>query len=209
MPYLTFKEFEQVSRPAFNEKCSAADYEAVCKRSAILINTKNEVIYRKAGVNADNVPRKFIKNPEYLTPEGQRLYGLCQSGVKGPPENHAVMVAQEQEWVKKVMAKRVAQREEEQLKKEGRQRLFPNETAGRAVGPPIVAVKRELVSPESKRKAFKFAGKLTESKEVIDLATPSPSRPSDPSSSSSAVPNAGPAGDDSDEDLLGLGGDMS
>ena len=73
--------------------------EAVFKRAAFIVNTKSAVYYRAAGVNSDDVPRKIMARPDYLTEEGKRLYVAWKAGDKTLPPDFDQLLAEEATWV--------------------------------------------------------------------------------------------------------------
>ncbi|CAE8683698.1 unnamed protein product [Polarella glacialis] len=220
-PSSTFQEFYGMIRPAFNENASEAEINAVFKRAAFLVNSKTHVYYRKAGVNEDLAQRKQIVNPEYLTPEGKKLYGLYKSGHKEPPANHAENIAKEQVWVEAVTKKRFQERREREAEDQGMPLGFLTTTSSAIAAGTItaamhshpapavlgssssssdsapLAIKKEIF--EKKKKIFHFkAGRLAGrgSQFFIDLDMPSP--PPKPV----RLPDAFMMPDDLDEDVL-------
>lgn len=54
---ISFQNFFNVIRPSFTEQASKAHMDAVFKRFAFLVNSKDHLYFRKAGINTDPVGR--------------------------------------------------------------------------------------------------------------------------------------------------------
>ena len=95
--------------------------DAVFKRACFLITAKTHVYYRKAGVNADPVPRVTIHQGEYVTlDEGKATYGLFKDGVNTFPDAFLDEVLKEQEWVAAIIAEVSERKEGRQAEGEGK-----------------------------------------------------------------------------------------
>ena len=105
-----FADFSKCIRPAFNPKFSKAHMDAIFNHTVFLVNSPTHVYFRKAGINEDPVPRMSIEHPEYLTEAGRTLYGTFKDGVRAFPPDHAAQVRCEQDWVSKIMQKRLDER---------------------------------------------------------------------------------------------------
>ena len=85
-----------------------ADVDAILKRATFLVNTKNFVYYRKAGINEEHVPRKFMVNADYLTDKGKKWYGQFKDNKKGMPADFEIEAEKEQTSLR-LMYKNIAQ----------------------------------------------------------------------------------------------------
>ena len=95
-PSVTFDEFFELVRPAFSEKATRACMLAFFKRSAFLVNTKDNLLWRPAGTEEKDVPRINFKGETFLTAEGKRLYLLQKDGDMTPPANIQQLLEKEQ-----------------------------------------------------------------------------------------------------------------
>jgi hypothetical protein len=109
---LTHKEFMQIIQPSIHKEATEAHEEALLKRTAYLVITKDWVAWRRAGSDPVTVNRRFIDEPKFLTDEGKTLYGKYRDGCRELPANHAELAKDEQLWVDAVLLKNQKRREE-------------------------------------------------------------------------------------------------
>ena len=110
---VNFEKFFLLVRPAFAENISRTHMDAVFKRASFLVNTKEHVYFRLAGINENSVKRiSLFANDEYLTEDGKKAYGMFKAGDKDGFPEFEQDVRKEQERVKAVMEKRYSQRRE-------------------------------------------------------------------------------------------------
>lgn len=112
MNEVSFETFWKIIRPAFTEQATPAHMDAIFKRGAFLVNSKEHLYYRLAGINKDPVRRNSMPICEYFTEEGKQVYGRLKDGEKDMPECFEEEVQKELEWIEMFMEKSV---------KEGRQ----------------------------------------------------------------------------------------
>ena len=165
MPTVPHADFVKMVEVAFHKDATEALMDAVFKRSAFIVNTKMPktgqgwIYYRASGVHQKDVKRIRQDSAEYLTEEGQRLYGQYKDGVREQPPDFEAKVAQEQQWLEKVIATRKQERKEAMEAKRPKAKPFIPEWAN-------VAIKKEVGV-----NAFK-ALKRSPIREVIDLDSP-------------------------------------
>lgn len=205
---VSFETFWKIIRPAFTDQASHAHMDAIFKRAAFLVNSKEHLYYRPSGINTNPVNRISMPICEYLTEDGKQLYGKFKNGNKDLPEDWEVEIEKEQEWVHAIMTKRYKERkatkkdkEEENTRAAIRHALWgerpskePSVTEKmEALEQEKVQVKRELAESEKTRvikKAKAWSQQLRASHTVIDLDSNSEAEerpaavPSAPSSAS-------------------------
>ena len=206
VPSVPFDKFEKCIRPAFNSEVSKAHMDAIFKRTVFLVNSPTHVYFRKAGINTDPVPRVNIERPEYLTEAGRTLYGTFKDGTRVFPPDHAAQVRREQDWVTKVMEKRLDERSPDYKARQAIRRglwgpdpassrsrpifrqvdaMHKSSTRGAVDTAPTI--KRERVEQEEvSKKARIWALELKASNSAIDLDSPDRNKSDLPST---AVPN--------------------
>lgn len=91
--------------PILCKDATKADADATLKRSVLLVNTKEFVYYRKAGVNEDDVPLKCIASA------GKKWYGKFKNNEKAFPPNFEAEVEKEQTWLSLIFKKLQEQRQ--------------------------------------------------------------------------------------------------
>jgi hypothetical protein len=96
LDHITFETFYKLVRPAFKESASRAHMDAVFKRAAFIVNTKDHIYYRPAGINLNPVHRIPILPEGFLTEAGRQVYGNYKSGNKDMPENFEEELQKEQ-----------------------------------------------------------------------------------------------------------------
>ena len=180
--------------------------DAIFKRTVFLVNSPTHVYFRKAGINTDPVPRVNIERPEYLTEAGRTLYGTFKDGTRVFPPDHAAQVRREQDWVTKVMEKRLDERSPDYKARQAIRRglwgpdpassrsrpifrqvdaMHKSSTRGAVDTAPTI--KRERVEQEEvSKKARIWALELKASNSAIDLDSPDRNKSDLPST---AVPN--------------------
>ena len=203
---IPFADFVNVIQPAFHSDITKAHRNAILKRSVILLNTPSHVYFRTAGIDEKPIPRISIPNPEFLTDAGKKLYGAFKNGVRMFPEDFQVEVRKEQEWVGKLIQKRLDERRpDHQMRVNVRAALFGDsapsrpEPIFRGIDRESVRVKRELAETASNamKKARTWSTELKESHTVIDLDSPPrrenshvvPAEPLAPAEPSLPIPN--------------------
>ena len=166
-------------RPCLCKEASKADVDAILKRATFLVNTKNFVYYRKAGINEEHVPRKSMVNADYLTDEGKKWYGQFKDDKKGMPADFEIEVEKEQTWLR-LMYKNIAQsRQSDWAHRQNVRSLFESErqsssclSQATTAHAQRIAIKREKVEEEQSR-VFKkekvWSCKLRATNTVIDL----------------------------------------
>ena len=110
VPAIDFEKFIDLIKPAFRDDITKSHMNAVLKRSVILLNTSTHVYYRMAGINKSPVQRINLEDPEFLTQEGKTLYGAFKNGSRLMPDCFQIEVRKEQEWVSKLIEKRLEER---------------------------------------------------------------------------------------------------
>ena len=102
--------------------------DAVFKRASFLVNSKEHLYFRPAGINTDPVQRISMPICEYLTEEGRQVYGAFKAGNKEMPNGFEEEVLKEQQWVSTIMDKLYRKRRtnpnEENMRLQIRQGLF-------------------------------------------------------------------------------------
>ena len=175
---IPYADFVKVIQPAFHSDITKAHRNAILKRSVILLNTPSHVYFRTAGIDEKPIPRISVPSPEFLTDAGKKLYGAFKNGARMLPEDFQVEVRKEQEWVGKLIQKRLDERRpDHQMRLSVRAALFGDsapsrpEPIFRGIDRESVRVKRELADTVSN--AMKKARtELKESHTVIDLDSP-------------------------------------
>lgn len=99
---VSFPTFYNMVRPSFTEQASKAHMHAVFKRACFLVNSKEHLYFRKAGINED-VQRISMPISDYLTDHGKKIYGAFKAGCKEMPDEFEQEVAREQEWLIAIM----------------------------------------------------------------------------------------------------------
>ena len=124
MNEVSFETFWKIIRPAFTEQATPAHMDAIFKRGACLVNSKEHLYYRPAGINKDPVVRR-ISMPicEYLTEEGKQVYGRFKDGEKDMPECFEEEIQKEQEWIEMIMKNILKRRKATKQDKEQEERL--------------------------------------------------------------------------------------
>ena len=94
---VSFEFFWKIIRPApaFTEQATPAHMDAIFKRGAFLVNSKDYLYYRSSGINTDPVHRISMPICEYLTEDGKKMYGLFKAGEKELPEEFEEEVKKE------------------------------------------------------------------------------------------------------------------
>jgi hypothetical protein len=123
LDHITFETFYKLVRPAFKESASRAHMDAVFKRAAFIVNTKDHIYYRPAGINLNPVHRIPILPEGFLTEAGRQVYGNYKSGNKDMPEKFEEELQKEQAWVSMLMKQKMDQRKVNQADEENRRRL--------------------------------------------------------------------------------------
>ena len=123
LDHITFETFYKLVRPAFKESASRAHMDAVFKRAAFIVNTKDHIYYRPAGINLNPVHRIPILREGFLTEAGRQVYGNYKSGNKDMPEKIEEELQKEQAWVSMLMKQKMDQRKVNQADEENRRRL--------------------------------------------------------------------------------------
>ena len=128
VPQINFKTFYNMVRPSFTDQASKAHMDAVFKRASFLVNSKEHLYFRPAGINTDPVKRISMPICEYLTEEGKQVYGAFKAGNKEMPNGFEEEVLKEQQWMTTIMEKlyrkRRANPNEEHMRLQIRQGLF-------------------------------------------------------------------------------------
>eukprot|EP00438_Fugacium_kawagutii_P023266 Skav224631 [mRNA] locus=scaffold1903:97011:98423:- [translate_table: standard] len=206
---VSFETFWKMIRPAFTEQATHAHMDAIFKRAAFMVNSKEHLYYRPAGINTNPVSRISMPVCEYLTEEGKKLYGMFRNGAKDFPEEFEEELLKEQTWIKAIMEKvqkARKQTEEEKAEEQHRQNIRKalfNEApkdessiiermqAAEKERVEHVKVKRELAEHEKSnvfKRAKTWSLQLRASETVIDLETPT----STPEKADSVVPDVVP-----------------
>ncbi|CAK0911718.1 unnamed protein product [Prorocentrum cordatum] len=95
-PPVTFQNFFNLVRPAFHEKATRACAMEFMKRAGFFANIKTRACWRAPGTDGADAQRKSIcSSDEYLTTEGERLYGLFKAGGLAPPPNKGALLQKE------------------------------------------------------------------------------------------------------------------
>lgn len=167
-PWLDHKEFVEVIRPSIYQQATAAHVEALLKRVAYVVVADEWVAWRRAGTEQDQVRRRFLKKAEFLTDLGKEWYGKYKSGCRDLPANHSDLVAEEQEWVGRVLQK-------------NRQRRLNKYIPSTMRGPSLFEEKKdntpEFVKVKQEKVTRVFAKlRADPMREVISLDSPSPKK---------------------------------
>ena len=179
LEHIKFSTFWEMVRPCLCKEASKADVDAILKRATFLVNTKNFVYYRKAGINEEHVPRKSMVNADYLTDEGKKWYGQFRDNKKGMPADFEIEVEKEQTWLR-LMYKNIAQsRQPDWAHRQNVRGLFESErqsssclSQATTAHAQRIAIKREKVEEEQSRvfkEAKVWSCKLRATNTVIDL----------------------------------------
>lgn len=104
-PWAKFGEFYEMVRPAFHSSATPACIDAIFKRAAFLVNTKDWVYFRPSGVNQADVARKKMPRAGYLTTTGKKLYSQFKSGDLSKPGDFEQKLIKEAEWVDNAIRK--------------------------------------------------------------------------------------------------------
>ena len=123
MNEVSFETFWKIIRPAVTEQATPAHMDAIFKRGAFLVNSKEHLYYRPAGINKDPVRRISMPICEYLTEEGKQVYGRFKGGEKDMPECFEEEIQKEQEWIEMIMKKILKRRKATKQDKEQEERL--------------------------------------------------------------------------------------
>ena len=184
VPQVSFETFYNMIRPAFTDQASKAHMDAIFKRTAFLVNSKEHLYFRPAGINTDPVQRISMPICEYLTEEGKKVYGAFKAGAKEMPEHFEEEVLKEQEWVTTIMnnlyQKRRANKQQDQMRCQIRQAFFGEqprneESITERMEAREVTIKREQEEADKThvfKKARVWSQELKASRSVIDLDSP-------------------------------------
>ena len=184
VPQVSFETFYNMIRPAFTDQASKAHMDAIFKRTAFLVNSKEHLYFRPAGINTDPVQRISMPICEYLTEEGKKVYGAFKAGAKEMPEHFEEEVLKEQEWVTTIMnnlyQKRRANKQQDQIRCQIQQALFGEqprneESITERMETREVTIKREQEETDKThvfKKARVWSQELKASRSVIDLDSP-------------------------------------
>ena len=168
----SFETFWKIIRPAFTEQATPAHMDAIFKCGAFLVNSKEHLYYRPAGINKDPVRRISMPIYEYLTEEGKQVYGRFKDGEKDMPKCFEEEIQKEQEWIEMIMKKILKRRKATKQDKEQeerlvaiRQGLFGDRPAGEPSATDRMEVgERERVKVKRERKEEKAKNVLKKAK---------------------------------------------
>lgn len=178
---VSFPTFYNMVRPSFTEQASKAHMHAVFKRACFLVNSKEHLYFRKAGINEDPVQRILMQISDYLTDHGKKIYGAFKAGCKEMPDEFEQEVAREQEWLTAIMKQlheeRKGNKHDKQLRQAVRTALFGPEPPVESVTTRVKREREDKEKTEVFKKTKAWSSELKASRTIIDLESSSQEMP--------------------------------